>query len=161
MYHKARARTRSEGDIVSAWCVTGMIAFNRRRVLPQSRLQMCTHESKSMNEQHSGHRPLPTGAESSSELDKIRDEANRVAFDDGSHSLWNKVLDLCSKANTQGVLDAAKIIDVTAFWIVAGISRITIQSLYKRMISHETKPWRFSLSCCNKLLTILQLPSTF
>jgi len=60
---------------------------------------MCTPQSQSMNEQRSGLCPLPPRAESSSELDKIREEANRLEFDDGSHTLLNKGLDLRSKAN--------------------------------------------------------------
>jgi len=109
MYHKARAKAMSEGNILSAWRASGMIPFNRHRVLTQSGLQMCTPQSKSMNEQRSGLRPLPTRAETSSELDKIREEANRLEFGDASRALLNQALDLCSKANTQSVLDAATI----------------------------------------------------
>jgi len=91
-----------------------MIPFNRLRVLTQSGLQICPPQSKSMNEQCSGLRPLPTHAESSSELDKIREEANGHEFDDSSHTLLNKALDLCSKANTQSVLDAETITNLQA-----------------------------------------------
>src|ERR1700712_2219198 len=109
MYHKARAKAMSEGNILSAWRASGMIPFNRHRVLTQSGLQLCTPQSKSMNEQHSGLCPLPPRAETSSELDKIREEANRLEFDDARRALLDHALDLCSKANTQSVLDAATI----------------------------------------------------
>ena len=109
MYHKARAKTMSERNILSAWHASGMIPFNRQRVLTQSGLQMNTPQSKSGNEQHSGLRPLPTRAGTLSKLDKIREEAKGLESDDASRTLLNKALDLCSKANTQSVLDAAMI----------------------------------------------------
>jgi len=109
MYHKARAKAMSERNILSAWCASGMIPFNQLRVWTQFGLQMCTPQLKSMNEQRSGLRPLPTRAESSSELAKIREKTNRLQFDDASHALLNKALDLCSEGNTQSVLDAATI----------------------------------------------------
>jgi len=52
------------------------------------------------------------------------------------------------------------IANVTASWVVAGIDRVTILSLYQGAVSNETKYRRLRLSCCNKLLTILQLPSS-
>jgi len=70
---------------------------------------MGTPQSKPMNQQRSGLRPLPTRTETSSELDMIREEANRVEFDDAGRTLLNKALDLCSKANAEWVLDAATI----------------------------------------------------
>jgi len=109
MYHKARAKAMSERNILSAWRASGMIPFNRHRVLSHSGLQMGTPQSKPMNQQRSGLRPLPTRTETSSELDMIREEANRVEFDDAGRTLLNKALDLCSKANAEWVLDAATI----------------------------------------------------
>lgn len=109
MYHKARATAMSERNILSAWRASGMIPFNRQRVLSQSGLQMCTPQSKPVNEQRSGLRPLPTRIEASSELDRIRAKANRLELDDASHTLLHKALDLCSKANAQSVFDAATI----------------------------------------------------
>ena len=49
---------------------------------------------------------------------------------------------------------------VTTSWEVAGIDRVTILSLYQRAVYNETEYWRLRVSCCNKLLTILQLPSS-
>ena len=49
---------------------------------------------------------------------------------------------------------------VTASWVVAGIDRVTILSLYQSAVYNETKYQRLRLSCCNKLLTISQLPSS-
>jgi len=49
---------------------------------------------------------------------------------------------------------------VTASWVVAGIDRVTILSLYQSVVCNETKYRRLRLSCCNKLLTISQLPSS-
>ena len=49
---------------------------------------------------------------------------------------------------------------VTASWVVAGINRVTILSLYQSAVCNETKYRRLRLSCCNKLLTISQLPSS-
>jgi len=100
MYHKAIAKSMSEGNILSPWRESCMISFNRHRVLTQSGFQICTPQSKSVNEQRSGIGPLPAPAESSSELQKIREEANRLEFEDASHALLNRALDLCSKANT-------------------------------------------------------------
>ena len=51
MYHKTRAKAMSQGNILSAWGASGMISFNRLRVLTESGLQMCTPQSKSMNQQ--------------------------------------------------------------------------------------------------------------
>jgi len=50
---------------------------------------------------------------------------------------------------------------VTSFWVVAGIDRATILSIDQSAVSNETKYRRLSLSCCHKLLTISQLPSSF
>jgi len=47
---------------------------------------------------------------------------------------------------------------VTASWVVAGIDRIIILSLYQSAVYNETKYRRLRLSCCNKLLTISQPP---
>jgi len=41
-----------------------------------------------------------------------------------------------------------------------GTDRVTILSLYQSAVSNGTKYWRLTLSCSNKLLTILQLPSS-
>jgi len=41
-----------------------------------------------------------------------------------------------------------------------GINRVTILSLYQSAVYNETKYRRLRLSCCNKLLTISQLPSS-
>jgi len=49
---------------------------------------------------------------------------------------------------------------VTASKVVAGIDRVTILSLYQSAVYNETKYRRLRLSCCNKLRTILQLPSS-
>jgi len=51
---------------------------------------------------------------------------------------------------------------VTASCVVAGIDRVTtrIVSLSHGAVYHETKYWRLRLSCCNKLLTILQVSSS-
>jgi len=49
---------------------------------------------------------------------------------------------------------------VTTSRVVAGIDRVTILSLYQSAVYNETKYWRLRLSCCNKLLTISQLPSS-
>ena len=49
---------------------------------------------------------------------------------------------------------------VTASRVVAGIDRVTILSLYQSAVYNETKYRRLRLSCCNKLLTISQLPSS-
>jgi len=49
---------------------------------------------------------------------------------------------------------------VTASWVVAGIDRVTILSLYQSAVYNETKYLRLRLSCCNKLLTISRLPSS-
>ena len=49
---------------------------------------------------------------------------------------------------------------VTASWVVAEIDRVIILSLYQSAVSNETKYRRLRLSCCNKLLTISQLPSS-
>ena len=51
-------------------------------------------------------------------------------------------------------------VTVTASWVVAGIDRVTILSLYQSAVYNETKYRRLRLSCCNKLLTISQLPSS-
>jgi len=51
-------------------------------------------------------------------------------------------------------------LDVTASWVVAGIDRVTILSLYQSAVYNETEYRRLRLSCCNKLLTISQLPSS-
>jgi len=109
MYHKATAKAMSERNILSAWRASGMIPFNRHRVLSHSELHMGTPQSKPMHQQCSGLRPLPTRAETLSELDMIREEANIVENDDAGRTLLNKALDLCSKANAQSVLDAAMI----------------------------------------------------
>jgi len=53
-----------------------------------------------------------------------------------------------------------KNISVTASWVVAGIDRVTILSLYQNGVSNETKYRRLRLGCCNKLLTMSQLPSS-
>ena len=50
--------------------------------------------------------------------------------------------------------------DVTASWVVAGIDRVTILSLYQSAVCKQTKYRRLRLSCCNKLLTISQLLSS-
>jgi len=50
---------------------------------------------------------------------------------------------------------------VTASWVVAGIDRVTILSLYQSAVYNVTKYRRLRLSCCNKLLSISQLPSSF
>jgi len=52
------------------------------------------------------------------------------------------------------------ILVVTASWVVAGIDSVTILSLYQSAVSIKTKYQRPRLSCYNKLLTILQLPSS-
>ena len=49
---------------------------------------------------------------------------------------------------------------VTASWVVAGINRVTILSLYQSAVHNETKYRWLRLSCCNKLDTISQLPSS-
>ena len=49
---------------------------------------------------------------------------------------------------------------VTASRVVAGIDGVTILSLYQSAVYNETKYRRLRLSCCNKLLTISQLPSS-
>jgi len=114
MYYKARAKAMSQRNILSAWWASDMILFNRHTVWSHSGLQMGTPQSKPMHQQRSGLRPLPTCAETSSELDMIREEANRVEFDDAGRALLNQALDLCSKANAQSVLDTAMITRVQA-----------------------------------------------
>jgi len=114
MYHKARAKAMTERNILSAWRASGIIPFNRHKVLSHSGFQIGTAQSNPMNQQRSAHRPFPTRAETSSKLDIIRQEANRVEFDDASRTLLNKVLDLCSKANAQSVLDTAMIMRLEA-----------------------------------------------
>jgi len=49
---------------------------------------------------------------------------------------------------------------VTASWVMAGIDRVTILSLYQSAVYNQTKYRRLRLSCCNKPLTISQLPSS-
>jgi len=49
---------------------------------------------------------------------------------------------------------------VTTSWVVAGIHRVTRLSLYQSAVCNETKYRRLRLSCCNKLLTISQPPSS-
>ena len=49
---------------------------------------------------------------------------------------------------------------VTASWVVAGIDRVTILTLIQSAVCNETKYRRLRLSCCSKLLTISQLPSS-
>jgi len=49
---------------------------------------------------------------------------------------------------------------VTTSWVVVGIDRVMILSLYQSAVCNETKYRRLRLSCCNKLLTISQLPSS-
>jgi len=49
---------------------------------------------------------------------------------------------------------------VTASWVVAGIDRVTILSLYQSAVCNKTKYRRLRPSCCNKPLTISQLPSS-
>jgi len=39
---------------------------------------------------------------------------------------------------------------VTASWVVAGIDRVTILSLYQSAVYNETKYRRLRLSCCNR-----------
>jgi len=62
--------------------------------------------------------------------------------------------------NYTETLDNDKDHIVTASWVVAGIDRVTILSLYQSAVYNETKYRRLRLSCCNKLLTISQLPSS-
>ena len=49
---------------------------------------------------------------------------------------------------------------VTAPRVVVGIDRVMIPSLYQSTVYNEAKYRRLRLSCCNKLLTISQLPSS-
>ena len=58
----------------------------------------------------------------------------------------------------QLIMDEAFLL--TASKVVVGIDRATILSLYQSAVSNETKYWRLRLSCCNKLVTISQLPSS-
>jgi len=49
---------------------------------------------------------------------------------------------------------------VTASWVVAGMDMVTMLFLYQGAVCKETKYRRLRLSCCNKLLTISELPSS-
>ncbi|KAG0126501.1 hypothetical protein HOY82DRAFT_615005 [Tuber indicum] len=70
---------------------------------------MWTPQLRACSLQHTGLHPLPSRAATSSEVDKVRQEADQLGMEDQSRTLLNKALDLCSKANAQAVLDAAAI----------------------------------------------------
>jgi len=57
-------------------------------------------------------------------------------------------------------MKASPAVIVTASRVVAGFDKVTILSLYQSAVYNETKYQRLRLSCCNKLLTISQLPNS-
>ena len=66
-----------------------------------------------------------------------------------------------SRFSAKGLMSFSLLVSVTASRVVAEINRVMILSLYQSAVYNETKYRRLRLSCCNKLLTISQLPRSF
>ncbi|KAG0135911.1 hypothetical protein HOY82DRAFT_600085 [Tuber indicum] len=90
---------------------------------------------------------MPSQAETVLELDKIRNEANGLELDNASHTLLNKALDMCSKVNTQSILDAATITRLQAvkpsstdYYLIKGgliFHTSVLSKLYKKHESND------------------------
>jgi len=83
--------------------------------------------------------------------------------DTGWRAKRDRAMSLLSSSHKREGVKVPTVCDiegVTASWVVVGIHRVTILSLYQSPVSNKPKYRRLRLSCCNKPFAISQLPSS-
>ena len=108
MLQRAREKAMTSNNVVSAWRASGMIPFNRQRVLQNLNLQTKATPTVPLSARYSGLRPLARRDGRAQEVDEIQKKAAELD-ESPATILLNRAIELAQEAETQSILDKATI----------------------------------------------------
>jgi len=109
MLQRAREKAMISENVVSAWHASGMIPFNRQRVLQNPNLPLNATPALPLSARYSGLRPIGGRNGRAQEVDELRRKAAGVEDVGEATALLHQAIALAEKAQTESILDKATI----------------------------------------------------
>ena len=109
MLQRARDKAMTSENVVSAWRASGMIPFNRQRVLQNPNLQLNATPTLPLSARYSGLCPIEGRNGRGQEIDELKRKAAGVADVGEATALLDQAIKLAAKAQTESILDKATI----------------------------------------------------